>query len=65
MQLLIGVGVLTGVAFIGATICFGYPTVIKRISLALYRHAIRTERMHINYTTKLNKDWSRTLDAVD
>ena len=62
MQLLIAVVTLLAISFLGAVICFGYPSVIKRISLSLYRHAISAEKMHVEKAAKLNEDWMRMLE---
>jgi hypothetical protein len=61
MQILIGFSILGVSAFAGAVLVIGYPTTLKIIALAVYRHACKTERMQHRHASNVIEQWSREL----
>lgn len=54
--------ILLGSALLGAMLIFSYPTLLKRIALALYRHADKTEKMNLRHAQEVNQKWRVELE---
>jgi site-specific recombinase len=57
--------VLAGIVLFASVAVAGYPATLKRIALAIYSHASKTERMQNKHASDVNVQWTRQLGAEE